>query len=180
MARLLAALAVVASLAGCGTQTITTDANQYSIAGPTTPLRSGERVALVNGYAAETMKEIGEHGGNQFAVDLRQVTDTAIAMAARHLQTMDVVVDPAAQKKVTLKVMDAEMRFQYIPFNSRLRTTLSLSAGFDDGTSALVRAENAAVILGMNNPHQRSVGGAAMFAVTNLMNDPGFVRYLSK
>ena len=43
MARLLAALAVVASLAGCGTQTITTDANQYSIAGPTTPLRSGER-----------------------------------------------------------------------------------------------------------------------------------------
>ena len=180
MVRFILLFALATALAACGTQTIITDANTYSVTGSTTPLRSGERVALVNGYAADTMKEIGEHGGNQFVVDLRQVTDTAIAMAAGHLQTMDVVIDAAAQKKVTLKVMNAEMRFQYIPFNSRLRTNLSLSAGFDDGTDALVRAENAAVILGMADPAKRSVEGAAMFAVTNLLNNPAFVRYLTK
>jgi hypothetical protein len=83
MFRLVLLLAVV-SLAGCGARTIITDPNMYSVTGPTTALRSGERVALVNGYAAQTMTEIGEHGGNQFMVDLRQVTDTAIAMAAKH------------------------------------------------------------------------------------------------
>jgi len=179
MTRFILLLALVA-LAGCGTQTITTDANTYSVTGPTTALRSGERVALVNGYSAETMSEIGEHGGNQFVVDLRQVTETAIAMAAKHLQTMDVVIDAGAQKKVTLKVMNATMRYQYIPFNSRLRTSLNLSAGFDDGGGALVRAENAAVILGGADPARRSVEGAAMFAVTNLMNEPNFVRYLTR
>lgn len=173
-------LSVLLALTGCGTRTIITDANTYSVNGPTATLRAGERVALVNGYAAETMTEIGEHGGNQFVVDLRQVTDTAIAMASRHLETMDVVIDPAAQKKVTFKVMNAQMRFQYIPFNSRLRTSLDLSAGFHDGTDALVRAENAAVVLGMGDVAKRSVEGATMFAVTNLMSDPGFVRYLGK
>lgn len=179
MFRLVLLLAVV-SLAGCGARTIITDPNMYSVTGPTTALRSGERVALVNGYAAQTMTEIGEHGGNQFMVDLRQVTDTAIAMAAKHLETMQVVIDAGAQKKVTLKVMNARMRYQYIPFNSRLRTNLDLSAGFDGGAVALVRAENAAVILGGSDPAKRSVEGATMFAVTSLMNDPDFVRYLSK
>ena len=173
-------LGMLVTLAGCGTRTIVTDANMYSVNGPTASLRAGERVALVNGYAAETMTEIGEHGGNQFVVDLRQVTDTAIAMAARHLETMDIVIDPAAQKKVTLKVMNAQMRFQYIPFNSRLRTSLDLSAAFDDGTDAVVRAENAAVVLGMADPPKRSVEGATMFAVTNLMSDASFVSYLRR
>ncbi len=101
-------------------------------------------------------------------------------MAARHLETMRVVVDAAAQKKVTLKVVNAQMRYQYIPFNSRLRTSLGLSAGFDGGAGALVRAENAAVILGGSDPAKRSVEGATMFAVTRLMNDPDFVRYLDR
>jgi hypothetical protein len=179
MLRLVLLLAVVA-LAGCGTRTIITDANTYSVTGVTTSLRSGERVALVNGYAAESVVEIYEQGGNQFLVDLRQVTDTAIAMAAKQLGTMDVVVDPSAQKKVTLKVMNAQMRFQYAPFNSRLRTSLELSAGFAGGSGAVARAENSAVILGGNDPHKRSVEGATMFAVTNLMNDQNFVSYLAK
>ena len=83
MTRFILLLALVA-LAGCETtSTINTDANTYSVRDTTKPLRTGERIALVNGYSAETKTEIGKQAGNHFVLDLRQATDTAIAMTTQ-------------------------------------------------------------------------------------------------
>ena len=178
---LLALVALAGALAGC-THTITTDADAFSVKGPTAPLASGARVALLNGYSSPAITKMASHGSDDFMVDLRQVTDTAIVMAGRHLQTIGVAVDAGAPKKVTMKVTNAEARFQFIPFASRFRTNIDLNAVFDDGAGASVRAESSAV-------HQMGTGeeaikrgteAAAATAVTNLMNEPNFVRYLGK
>jgi hypothetical protein len=174
--RFLCAIALVA-LAGCETtSTINTDANMYAVKEATMPLRAGERIGLVNGYSQEVKNEIGSQAGNHFMLDLRQATDTAIAMMSQHLQTMGVTVDAGAPKKMTLRVTNAKTAFQLKPFtfDSRFRTSLNITAECEGGSNTTVFAENAAVVAPMV-PHEtvvkRGIEGATMFAVTKLLND---------
>ena len=185
MTRFILLLALVA-LAGCETtSTINTDTNTYSVRDATKPLRTGERIALVNGYSAEAKTEIGKQAGNHFVLDLRQATDTAIAMTTQHLQTMGVAVDAGAQKKMTLRVTKARTALQLKPFtfDSRFRTSLHIAAEFEGGPDTTVFAENAAVLAPMV-PHEavvkRGIEGATMFAVTKLLNDTRIVDYINK
>lgn len=182
--RFLLALALVGALAGCSTYTITTDPSTYSVKGPTAELRAGERIALLNGHAAQTVIEIGEQAGNHFVVDLRQVTDTAISMASQHLQTIGITVDANARKKVTLKVTHAQTAFRWsASFNSRYRTRVDMSAELDDGTTVTVSADNNAPAVPFVSHEvivKRAVEGATVFAVTKLLNDGRFAYYVSR
>ena len=176
----------LAALAGCETtSTIATDASTYSVRETTRPLKSGERIGLVNGYSQETKTEIGSQAGNHFVLDLRQATDTAIAMTSQHLQTMGVTADANAPKKMTLRVTNARTAFQLKPFtfDSRFRTSLNIAAECESGPNATFFAENAAVVAPMV-PHEtvvkRGIEGATMFAVTKLLNDPRVVDCINK
>jgi hypothetical protein len=163
--RFLCAIALVA-LAGCETtSTINTDANMYAV--------------------KEVKNEIGSQAGNHFMLDLRQATDTAIAMMSQHLQTMGVTVDAGAPKKMTLRVTNAKTAFQLKPFtfDSRFRTSLNITAECEGGSNTTVFAENAAVVAPMV-PHEtvvkRGIEGATMFAVTKLLNDARVVGCINK
>jgi hypothetical protein len=177
MKRLLFALVLAGALSACGTVTVVTDPGAYSVPGNAASPREGTRIALLNAYPDETMKLISD----RIQVDLRQVTDTAIHMMRRHLERKGVTVDPNAQKKVTLKIVNASMYYMAIPFAERWRTNLDLEATFADGTSASVRGENSApaafrgqVVL------QRSVEGATLFAVTDMLRDKRFQSYANR
>jgi hypothetical protein len=175
--RLLFALALAGALSACGTITVVTDSGAYSVPGnaPTPP--AGTSVALLNAYSQDAVKLVAD----RIQVDLRQVTDSAIRMMQRHLESNGVKVDQNAPKKVTLKVVNANMYFMAIPFAERWRTNLDLEAAFGDGTSTSVRAENSApaafrgqVVL------QRSVEGATMFAVRDMLRDKRFQAYTGR
>jgi hypothetical protein len=172
MTRLFLVLALVGALAACGTVTIYTDPGAYSVRDDTAVIRA-DRIALLNAYSEPTMFEVA----NRMQVDLRQVTDTAIAMMARQLRKDGVEIDASAEKKVTVKVTSAHMAYVAIPFAERWRTSLNMDAALGDGTSTSVRAENSAPIAFRSNAHNRSVEGAVLFAVTNLLNDRRFVAY---
>lgn len=180
MKRLLFTLALVGALSSCaGFFTVVTDPSAFSVPGKTSSPRAGQAIALLNGYDRETMKPVGDHV--QF--DYQQVTDTALGIMKRHLEKNGVSVTSAAPRKVTLKVVNARMYFMNIPFAERWRTNLDLEATFDDGTSASVHAENSAsMAMGFrgNVAPQRSVEGAAMFAVTDLLNDRRFLSYANR
>lgn len=177
MKRLLFALALAGALSACGTVTVVTDPGAYSVPASAYSPRAGQSIALLNAYSQDTTKLIAD----RIQVDLRQVTDTAIHMMRRHLERKGVNVDPNAPKKVTLKIVNANMYYMAIPFAERWRTNLDLEATFGDGTGASVRGENSApaafrgqVVL------QRSVEGATMFAVSDMLRDKRFQAYANR
>ena len=157
MKRLLVALALAGALAACGTVTVVTDPGAYSVPGNAASPREGTSIALLNAYPDQTMKLISD----RIQVDLRQVTDTAIHIMRRHLEKKGVTVDPNASKKVTLKIVNANMYYMAIPFAERWRTNLDLEAAFGDGTGTSVHAENSAPVAFRGQVVlQRSVEGA--------------------
>jgi hypothetical protein len=179
-------LLALGALAGCETTSIiNTDADMYSVKEATAPLKRGARIGLVNGYSQEAKTEIGSQAGNHFVLDLRQATDTAIAMTSRHLQTMGVIADANAEKKMTLRVTNARTALQLKPFtfDSRFRTSLNIAAECEGGQNTTAFAENAAVLAPMMSHEstvKRGVEGATMFAVTKLLNDPRVVDCINR
>jgi hypothetical protein len=177
MKRLLFALALAATLSACGTVTVVTDPSAYSVPASAASPRSGQSVALLNAYSSDNVKLVASH----IQVDLRQVTDTAVTMMRRHLEKKGVTVDQNAPKKVTLKVVNANMYYMAIPFAERWRTNLDLEATFGDGTSTSVHAENSAPVAFRGQiVLQRSVEGATMFAVSDMLRDKRFQAYTDR
>ena len=177
MKRLLFAAALAAVLSACGTVTVVTDPGAYSVPANAAAPREGKSVALLNAYSTDPMTLISD----RIQVDLRQVTDTAIHMMRRHLEKKGVTVDPNASTKVTLKIVNANMYYMAIPFAERWRTNLDLEATFGDGTSTSVRAENSAPVAFRGQVVlQRSVEGATMYAVSDMLRDKRFQAYTNR
>ena len=177
MKRLLFALALAGALSACGTVHVVTDPGAYSVPSNAASPREGTRIALLNAYPDQTNKLIAD----RVQVDLRQVTDTAIHMMRRHLERKGVTVDANAPKKVTLKIVNANMYYMAIPFAERWRTNLDLEATFGDGTGTSVHAENSAPVAFRGQVVlQRSVEGATMYAVSDMLRDKRFQSYTSR
>ncbi|HEX7742025.1 MAG TPA: hypothetical protein VF442_06280 [Sphingobium sp.] len=177
MKRLFLAFALAAALSACGTITVVTDSGAYSVPGNAATPPAGTSVALLNGYSQDAVKMVA----NRIQLDLRQVTDTAIRMMQRHLERNGVKVDQNAPKKVTLKVVNASMYYVPIPFAEKWRTNLDLEAVLGDGTSTSVRAENSAPVAFRGQVVlQRSVEGATMFAVSDMLRDKRFQAYTGR
>ena len=175
--RLLIALALASALAGCGTFTVVTDPSAYQVPASAGSPRAGQSVALVNAYSQDTMKLVSD----RIQLDLRQVTDSAIVMMRRHLERKGVTVDQDSPRKVTLKIVNVSMYYMAIPFAERWRTNLDLEAAFGDGTSTSVRGENSAPVAFRGNVVlQRSVEGATMFAISDLLRDRRFLSYANR
>jgi len=177
MKRLFVALALAGALSACGTFTVVTDSGAYSVPGNAASPPAGTSIALLNAYTRDELRLVA----NRIQVDLRQVTDTAIRIMQRHLERNGVKVTADAQKKVTLKVVNATMYYVPIPFAERWRTNLDLEASFGDGSSASARGENSAPVAFRGQVVlQRSVEGATMFAVSDMLRNQRFQAYTGR
>ncbi|SRR5258706_15185164 len=166
---------IVAWLGGCGTVTIGTNPNTFSVSDPTATLRAGQTLVLDNAYPGET-KEIIRHDG-RWDADMQKLTDTAIAILQRHLEKNGIGVASGAAKKVTLRVRNVVTVFKAIPFASRVNASLVLEARLGDGSTITTPAENGAPVYAGTT---RVVDGAILFAVTGLLNDTRFVDYVNR
>lgn len=170
-------LGLIALLAGCGTYTVVPDPGAYSVRDQTMRLKRGTSIALLNGHPQQEMVMVAD----RMQVDARQVADTAISIMRRHLQRNGVTVDPNAPKKVTIRLASATMSYLAIPFAERWRTTLELEATMGDGRRASARGENNAPAAFRGQlAIQRSLEGAVLFAVTELLDDPELEVYANR
>ena len=158
------------ALASC---TSTIRVNPVAVRGDTAALRGPQSIMLKNSYSSETKIVIVKGGGLTMDADLLQLTDTAITMIGRHLGKNGIVVGNG-QKTITLCVRDLKANIFGYSTTTYLDTFLNLEAQMGDGTVAMVPAQNRST----KNPPD-SIQGALLFAVTGLLNDERFVRYVN-
>ena len=171
----IASMVLAATLAGCG-GTVHTDPNAADLEpSRLTHLRSPQAVALINGVAHETKREILQDSIS-WEVDTRQLTDTAVAMLRRALEKQSIRYDGQAAKTVTLRVTLRGASAQFVPVPTVAASArLALEVEFGDGTSTWVTGSGGSAF-GV----QRAFEGAIRAALNALLNDANFVAYLNR
>ncbi len=164
-------LILLFALSGCGRLQVDSSPDTFPV--PDTAaadLRGGgQGVALENFYQGPTVVSVSETGSGVDA-DLYQYTQTAIALLERALKKRGVYVGTAGGKSVTLKVSDVSFSYGWT-----IGYRLNLSAELKGGDTVVVPAQN-------NSPATayRAIDGALMHAVTNLLLDQEFQKYINE
>lgn len=126
-------------------------------------------IAIKNAYPEPTVVQVSEAGAGVDA-DLQQYTETAMTLLERALEKRGIEVAPSAGKTVTLKVTNIVYTYGWT-----IGYGLNLIADLGNGQRAVVNASN-------NSPATawRAIDGALMRAVTKLLLDESFQRYVNE
>jgi hypothetical protein len=163
------------ALAGCGPLRVATDPNTFSVEpGSVAHLRAEQAVALKNGFPAAVEVRMPQGSGVTWSADLRELTETAIAMLGKALEKQGIRVVPEAEKTVTLRVANLQAGMYGVMIHPRVRATLVLEAQYPDGTATSVHALNTSP---MGAP--RAIDGAVLFALNDLVRHEQFVAYVN-
>lgn len=164
---------VLAALAACGPVTIQSRPGTFAVPAEAASLLRGQQsVALNNAYPAATQVKIFDRGAGWFA-DLKQYTDTSIALLGGEMTKKGITVAPQAAKRVTLRVRSVQAGPAAGGFI--IRGSLVLDAEYGDGTKSSISAENTSP-----SDAWRAVDGAIMIAVSRLLRDKQFLDYVNR
>lgn len=158
-------------LAGCAT---TVAVSPVEVRANTAALRGPQTIALENAYASETKVVLFQGRGVAVHGDLRQYTDTALAMMSGSLGKKG-IRSGDSEKKITVRVLDLKVNVFGYATTTYIDTSLNIEALMADGTATVVPAQNRAA----NSP-RASIEGALLIAVTALLNDERFVSYVNR
>lgn len=173
--RLVAAL-LTTGLVGCATVDIPTDPDALNIEpAAVSHLRSPQTVALINAYPAEVKSQFKVGSGVTWAVEQKQLTNSAVVMLRRALEKQRIGVAPDAEKKVTLRVHVRSLGYTRVGPFGQMRARVSLDARFADGDATSIDVENSAA---MNL--SRAIDGAVLAALNELVTDKKFVAYMAR
>ena len=157
-------------LTGCGPILVASNPDTFAVPQDAAALlRGGQSVALNNAYTEETQVKIYA-GGAGWLADLKQYTETAMAMLGKEMQKKGIAVAPQSAKSVTLRVYDVQASPGWV-----IRSSVTLEAQYGDGTKSTIRTENSSP-----SDAWRAVDGAIMFAVTRLLRDEQFLAYVNR
>lgn len=166
-----AALVFLLASSGCGRLEVVSSPDTFPISDTTASdlVSGGQDVALRNFYQRPAVVSISESRSG-FDADLHQYTQTAVTLLERALDKRGISVASTGRKSVTLKVSDVTLNDGWT-FGCRL----NLMADLGDGDKVMVPAQN-------NSPATayRAVDGALMHAVTNLLLDREFQKYINQ
>jgi hypothetical protein len=172
--RLVATL-VLALLSGC-TIPIASDPQTFNLeAGRLVHLRTPQTVALTNAYPAQTNFEVKMTSGHTWVFDLKQLTDTGIAMLRRGMEKHGMTVGPSAEKTIELRVRVTGARMQGFAPAPQTTGRVLLEARLGDGTTIPITADNTSPA-----GASRAFDGAVLFALNQLIIQNGFVAYMNK
>ena len=126
-------------------------------------------IAIENAYPEPTVVQVSQAGAGVDA-DLRQYTGTAMTLLERALEERGIEVAPSADKTVTLKIANIVYTYGWT-----IGYGLNLIADLGNGDRIAVTASN-------NSPATayRAIDGALMRAVTKLLLDEDFQRYVNE
>jgi hypothetical protein len=162
---------LLAALAGCGPLMIQSDPNTFAVAPEAgAQLRGPQSISLNNSYNVQTQVQIFD-GGRTWQADLKQYTETAIAILDREMTKKSISNTAAAAKSMTLRVRDVHANLG----GWVIRASLVLDAEYGDGTKSTIETSNSSP-----GTAWRAVDGAIMFAVTRLLRDDQFLAYLNR
>lgn len=166
-----AGLILLFALSGCGRLEVESSPDTFPVPdSAASDLRGdGQAVALANFYTGPTVVSVSETGSGVDA-DLHQYTQSAITLLERALKKRGIYVGTSGRKAVTLKVSNVSFSYGWT-----IGYRLNLSAEFKDGGRTVVPAQN-------NSPATayRAIDGALMHAVTNLLLDQEFQKYINE
>src|SRR5688572_16662811 len=98
-------------LPACQT-TVESDPTTFEIRQDAAPALRGQQViGIANSYSAPAIVIVAQHPGSKASADLREFTNTAIGMLERRMKRDGITMDPAATKRVTLRVKDVSVLF---------------------------------------------------------------------
>ena len=142
--------------------------------GTAAELRPPQPVSLRNAHLVETVVKVN-NGTPAWSSDLRQLTDTAIAILTRAMAKQGASVAPQAEKFVTLRVHSVHAVLGGVIIAPRGEARLILEATYPDGSSTSVDALNTAMYSGQN-----ALDGAVMLAVSDLLRHPAFLASMTR
>lgn len=162
-------LLLLFALAGCARLNVESSPDTFPI--PDTAasgLRGGQSVAVENFYQGPTVVPVAEIGAGVDA-DLHQYTQTAVTLLKREFRKQGIEIRPGS-KTVTLKVSDVSYNYGWT-----ISYRLNLTAELKGGGIVIVTADN-------NSPATayRAIDGAIMRAVTRLLFNPEFEKYINE
>jgi hypothetical protein len=172
---LLAAAFLALVAAGCAVD-VPTSPDTFSLdAKGASHLRRPQSVALSNGYETEAKKQFSVGHGVTWAVDQKQLTETAVVMLKRSFEKHGITPVAQGDKSVLLRVRADNAFVHSGAFVAHSNVRLVLEAQFGDGTSTSIPGDNQSPM-----GAQRAFDGAVLFALNGLLSDERFVAYLNR
>lgn len=169
------AVLLVSAVAACGTILVQTDPDTFSVApAAVSHLRGPQTVALINAYETPTEVVIFRKSGSSWNTDLKELTNTAIAMLGRAMEKQGIRVAPQADKTLTLRVHQVSIGMYGMNIAPQFPAKLVLEVRYLDGTKTSVEAMNVAPY-----SQTRAIDGAVLFALNDLVRHEQFVAYIN-
>jgi hypothetical protein len=141
--------------------------------GAAAKVRAPQIVSLQNAYASETVVKVFQGQGVTTTTDLKQLTDTSMAVLTRALEKRGVKVTSQARKSLTLRAHSAAVGAGYagsVAFGS-----IVLEVTYPDGSRTSVSGADKSVYSA-----DSLIDNAILRAVLDLLRHPDFLAYMNR
>jgi len=169
--RLLLALSA-ASLFGCGTLEVASDAGAFDVDPALLAKVQAKAVALENGARDAGTFDVKMRMGRVWSFDLNQLTETSVTMLGRSMERRGISVGPEAAKKVVLSARPVALA----QGGARINVRVAIIARFADGTAAYAEGDGGTFGGGV----QRATDHGIQLALQQLLAEPKFIAYLNQ
>lgn len=164
-------IAGVAAIVVCGcTTAVRTNPNNIEIGSAAVSHLPARQVTLVNGHASESELRFSMPP-HTLIVELKQMTESAIAALRQALDKYRPATGKAAPKRITLRVISPRSAGAY----PNPGVAVSLEAQFGDGTRTLVNGQGYSA-----RGADRSFEVALQNGLNQLLSDQRFVAYMKR